>query len=245
MNKYTKYASIIFASMALIYSGVAYAETNSKPLKAKTEMKDEVKEAKASIFETVRENKIEFRKDMNTKMTEMKAKIATQKEELKKNLAKIKDEKKRATVEGVNSKIQDLNTKATDEFSGTVARIETILVNIESRINASGLNSAEVSAVTANNEKALKTIIDTKSAIVAQAGKVYTINITGEKTLRSDVQKTRDELNKDLKALNDKVKMARDAVKVSSDMIAKIPGINSDYHSNQQVEGGATKSTNY
>lgn len=256
MKKYIQYSSLIFAGIALMSSGVASAEINANVsatattqvnaplLKVRADMKAEVKDERMDNRDEIEASRKEFRKDMSAKMIEMKGKITTQRENFKKSLLKIKDEKKRATAENINVKVQDLNAKATDQFSASISRIENVLVNIEARINSSGVTGADVSAVTANNAVAVKAIADAKAAIVIQSGKIYTINVTDEKTLRAEAQKVRDALNTDLRAVNEKVKVAHNAVRLSADMLVKIPNIDADFHSNTQVEGKANSNNN-
>jgi hypothetical protein len=71
-------------------------------------------------------------------------------------------------------------------------------------------------------DTASTTISSARAAIAVQAAKVYTLNVTTEANLKTDVGKTRQALHSDLVKLRDVVFSARDAVHNAAQELGKV-----------------------
>lgn len=197
--------------------------------------KDEIKtfreEHKAQIEEvlqSVKDKREAFKTELEAKREEIKTKREEMRAKFQEELAKIKDEKKKLSAEKIVSIIEELNTKATNNLSGRVEKIENVLVSVESRISKGEENGLDVTQAKAEAEKAKQAIEDARSAIATQASKVYEVNITDEASLRAEMKRLRDLFTSDIKAVNELVKKAHEAVRITATTLAKIPKINEE-----------------
>lgn len=192
----------------------------------KTEIKD-VREQFKNTTETVREDikkrKEEFKETVKTKKEELENQIKTKREELKTRLEKIKDERKKQAVERIDQQIDALNAKMVKHFSNVLEKLEEMLVRISERADkASNERGLDVSVVRSAVDKAKTAIASARSAIEVQSGKTYTIKITTETTLKTDVGKARQALSADLSKVKDAVKAAQSAVKDAAVALAQL-----------------------
>lgn len=199
---------------------------------------------KAAVKE-MQEKKEQFQQEVQNRQEAIKTKIQQNKEQLREGLKKIKNEYKQQAVERVNNRFQDLNKIWTDHFVDVLNRLDQILDNIASRADKAEANGQDVSSVRTAISQAKDAISEARTAVVAQAGKVYTITITTEESLRQDVKNTREQIFIDLKNFRDKVKDARDAVHDAATTLAKIPNVNSyEIKNNSTSSVGNTTTTN-
>jgi hypothetical protein len=215
---------------------VAYADnTTNTNVEVKTNTKEQ-------ILQSIKNTREGFKTELNTIREQAKLKIDEMKTNFKASLKNIKDENKKTSAEKIVSIIQDLNTKTTDNLSNKTDKIENVLIGIESRISKAQINGLDVSLVNIEVEKSKTAIAQARSAISAQALKVYTVNITSEATLKSDMKTLRDTFKKDLKDLNAVVKLAHESVKNTATTLAKIPKI--DEAVTTKVEDNKTTNNN-
>ena len=104
-------------------------------------------------------------------------------------LKTIRDEKKRAIVERLDTRFNEVNAKRTSEMGKHLDKMTEILGRVSPEIQTA------------------------RDANTAQAAKVYTITISTEKNLKIDVGKVRSQLEADLKAVHELVVAARTAVR--------------------------------
>jgi len=133
----------------------------------------------------------------------LKRQIQVQKEntraEFKARLAEIKDQKKKALVERIDAKLATVNKKHTDRFAKVLNSLQSILDKMTEDIDKTEAQGA----------------IDTaKAAVEDQAAKTYTITISTEVALRSDVGKVTSQLRLDLMATHKLVIDAKQAVQI-------------------------------
>lgn len=193
-------------------------------LKAKTEDARELlkKEAEATK-EYIQKQREEFNETIKIKRAELEDEIKIKREKLKTNLEKIKDERKKETVERIDQRIDALNEKMMKHFSGVLEKLGEMLIRISERADrASSEKGLDISAVRSAIEKANTAIASARSEIETQSGKTYTIKITTEDTLRSDVGKTRKTFGDDLAVVRDAVKNAHSAVKDTAVALAQL-----------------------
>lgn len=169
----------------------------------------------------------EFRKRVGEERKELRERIQTKRQELKKKLEKIRDERKRKIVERIDKQLDELNERRLNHFSAVLDKLEKVLERIGSRADKAS-ERGDVSAVRKAIEEASLAIATSRSAIVAQSGKTYTLAINSEEGLRVDVGRSRQALYRDLKAVFDVVKAAREAVHKAATTLAKIPRVNEE-----------------
>lgn len=123
--------------------------------------------------------------------------IATKREEFKAKVAEIRDQKKKALVERIDTKLSNANTKHTDRFAKVLDNLQAILDKMSEDVDKTAAQAA----------------IDTaKAAVEAQAAKTYTITISTESALKSDVGAVTSQLRLDLSATHKAVVDAKQAV---------------------------------
>lgn len=189
--------------------------------KARLEFQQKREEAKRAM-EQKRE---EFKNAMESKKTEAKAAFEKKHEELKAKLAKIKDEKKKTAVEKINNEIARINENRTNHFSENLNKLEKVLTNIGLRADKAAANGVDVSTVKTAIDSANAAIAESRTAISAQAGKIYSIVVNTEATLRQDVGKTHQELKADLDKVRATVEKAKQAVRNAAVTLAQIPKV--------------------
>lgn len=143
------------------------------------------------------EAKLELAEAIKQKRLELKEIIASKQAEFKEKLKIIRDEKKKLIVTNINTKLAELNTKHTDRYIKVLENLQKILDAIT--------NDADK----VNAQQAIETA---KTAVEAQATKIYSVTITTEETLRINVGQTISQLNKDLSTTYKTVITAKQAV---------------------------------
>ena len=186
---------------------------------------EKFKEKIRSSEEKIEEKRIEMEKRITEKREEMEDKITKKHEELEERLLTIKEERKRKTVEKIDEHFEKLNKKLTDHYFNVLVKIEKILNKISKRADKAEAHGYDVSEVRSAIQSAKDAINGSREAIVAQAGKIYSIEIIGEDTLRNDVTETRKKLHNDLKNTRLTVKSAHDAVRKAAVALAQIPKV--------------------
>jgi len=143
---------------------------------------------------------------------ELKASIAARREGIQARIQAVRDEKKRAVLERIEEKLNQINKRRTDHFLKVLGRIREILAKITARTDraeAKGKNVARVRTAIAAAETAIRTA---ETAVKAQAEKVYEVTVKNETTARNDVGATLKTLQEDLRGVWRVVQDARKAV---------------------------------
>lgn len=209
--------------------------------KIKDDLKSNLLEKKIKIDEIIqsaKEKRGDFKVEVEMIKEQAKLKIAVMKTNLKEDLKIIKNENKKISAEKIVNIIQELNIKLTENLSEKIDKIENVLINIESRVSKAENKGLNVSSVKIEIEKAKVDIVQAKSAISTQIGKIYTVNITNEASLRPEMKNLRDTFSKDIKALHIIVKSVHEAVSSIATVLAKIPKIddNDDISTNENID---------
>ncbi|GEM_PF-5635545 len=121
----------------------------------------------------------------------------TRREEFKQKMQTIRDERKKKIVERADAKIAEINKRRTDAMTRHLDKMSEILAKVKAR---GGDTTAAEAAVA-----------EARSAVVAQAAKIYTITITTENKLKINVGETMKALKADLQAVHQKIVDARKA----------------------------------
>jgi hypothetical protein len=195
MKKYI--VSVLFVSLLLV-SGFVYAENENKI------------------------NREDFKAKLSAQREQLKEKITTNREALRIKLQTIKNEKKQNSVLKISDNIEKINERATDRLEMLVNNIEKVLNNIQTRTDKAKESGIDVTSVQSTIDNAKTAISEARDAINTQSQKVYTINVTDEKTLRATVKTVRDIFHADIKAVQEKIKLAHEAVRASAKALAKV-----------------------
>lgn len=196
----------------------------------KTNVKTEIKDARVELknrTETGREDlkkrQEEFHDQVKAKREMLKEEVEAKRKELKTHLEKVKDERKKETVERIDQRMDALNDKMMRHFSVVLDKLEEVLVRINERADkVSTERGHNVSSVRSAIDKANTAIALARVAIENQSGKTYTINVTVESALKSDVGRARQDLHADLAKVKDAVKSAHSAVRDAAVALAQL-----------------------
>ena len=140
------------------------------------------------------------------------ANIQAAREEFKTRLQEIKDAKKKLLVGKIDARIEEVNTKTVDRFTEVLNKLQTFV----DRVSTPSAGPAVLSDIAA----AQKAITTARTAVGIQAGKIYTITITNDATLKINVGKTISQFRKDLVAVHKLVIDAKQAVqKLNTDKV--------------------------
>lgn len=188
------------------------------------EKKNKIKEAlkeKQGDLEKIREEK-------NKKIEEIRAdskkSVLEKREALKTGLKKVKDQKKVQIVQKTDGKLEEINNNRTDHLSDVLNQLEKNLAKINARISAAEAKGVDISSAKSASDDAAKAIISARTAVEAQAAKVYKMTITDENKLKVDVGNTVQKLQDDLKQVRIIVQSAHDSVKKTAAALAKATG---------------------
>ena len=176
-------------------------------------------------MDELKQQRADFEAKIKIQKEEMKNQIDVKKAELTTKLAKIKDTSKKATVEKINDQLVKLNLDTTDKFSKALNQLEDVLNKISERAKKDsdkGLDITEVSNAITNASAIIKT---SRDAIQIQAAKIYTVKITTEANLKTDVGSVRQTLQTDLAAVKKTVTAARDVVHNSALSLGQLHGV--------------------
>lgn len=187
--------------LLIVFSPLANAQTASP---AATRLKEQMrllKDQKQATSQIKKEARIELRQQIKdavaTKRLEVKATVEAKREEFKAKLQAIKDERKKALVARIDTKLMNANIKHTDRFTQVLGNLQTIVDKVSEDIDKTDAQAAIDAA---------------KSAVETQAAKTYTIIISTETALRSDVGTVTSQLRLDLMATHKAVVDAKQAL---------------------------------
>lgn len=195
------------------------------------------------------------RERMEAVREEAKNRVEAQREKAQQRLSEIKDKAKQEKAQSIAKQFAHINKEWTDHFMNVLDRHDAIMKKIQARADAAAASGKDVSSTTAAIQAA-RTAIDTaRTAVIAQAAKLYELNTSTStaitvpttstttpngqaelvQNLRTAFKSMHAALFKDLFALRDgPILAARRAVQAATQSLIRIPGIN---------EGTATTTT--
>ncbi|GEM_PF-3463964 len=188
-------------------------------------LREEVKAAGEKARGMVKEKREALKDEIEKEREAVKGKIEANRKALKVKLKTIKDESKRGVVETLSGKFDALNAERVRHFGEALDKLGLVLGRINDRAAKAKTGGKDVAAVETAAAAAQKAIDDARTAVTAQAGKVYKVTVTTEAKLKDDLKKVRDLYQADIKAVEEKVKAAREAVHTVATTLAGIPGI--------------------
>jgi len=226
-----------------LVSGVGVSSSSSSLSKkeARQNTRGEIKDTRIQAKNSIKEAKTEeewkekqkdlekLRNERNKKAQDTRSNarktILDKREALKVDLKKIKDERKSQIVENTDKKLEKINDDRTNHLLDVLNNLEKALAKINVRISAAQGKGVDVSSAKKASEDAAKAIATARTAVEAQAAKVYKMTITDENKLKADVGNTIKKLQDDLKQVRIIVQSAHDAVRKAAVALAKAMGI--------------------
>lgn len=158
-----------------------------------------------------------FQKDVQKMRDGAKKMMEQRQAQFSQGLKKIKNTAKQQSVQSLNANLQKINADSIGRFSDALDRQDSILADIAahlSEVQSSGASTTVPLATLQADLAAAQTALATaRAAVVAQTAKVYSVTITTEANLKSDVSTTRKSLETDLSAVRDAVKASHEALR--------------------------------
>ena len=188
----------------------------------------ELKDRRDAFLGNVQSLKDKFKQEIEAKREEMQKEIEAKKAELKQRLLGFKDKVKQQVVLRLGTNMTDLNTRMVDNFSGALDKLDQVLTSVSSRADKAEANGKDVSAVRTAITAAQGAIAAARALVSTQSGKVYSINVQSESTVKADASSTKQLLEADLKAVQAGVRAAREAVGKTLQALTQIPGVDSE-----------------
>lgn len=127
-------------------------------------------------------------------------KVASRTATLKAKLQTFKDQKKAEIADRVNNNFNKINQNQTTQMQKNLGTMSTILDRLEARVNQGTPDIKDPVAAKAAIASAKATIATASAAVTAQTQKDYTVQVTSEAKIKTDVKTQRDKLFADLKA---------------------------------------------
>lgn len=160
-------------------------------------------------------------------------KSAAARERFTKRVAAITDEAKKNAVERINTALETINENKSTRWAAALDKLSEILERIKTKLEALEAEGSDISEATELVTNAEAAIASAITAVEAQAGKTYTLEIEDEKTLGQVVRSAIQQFKTDLRTTLAAVTSARDAVRQAARGLAQI---NADSNSSQEPE---------
>lgn len=166
-----------------------------------TDIKQEKRESLSKIKKgAIIDLKQQIKDRVQAKREQIKENVAAKREEFKTRLQTIKDQRKKILVERIDAKLNSVNIKHTERFTLVLSNLQMLLNKISRSAEDTDVSTAQAA------------IDSAKSLVESQAAKTYTITISAESALRSDVGTVTSQLRQDLSATHKAVVDAKQAV---------------------------------
>jgi uncharacterized protein YneF (UPF0154 family) len=178
--------------------------------------------AREEFRQRMEERRLEFRTSLQEKIAEMKNLTEQERLELKSRLQQISDERKKLLVERIYQQLNSLNERLLNHYLNLLEVLDKNIIKIEERINRAEERGANVLEARRALEEAVRSIENARSVIKAQAEKKYSIEITTEQNLKTDLGKTRQLLHNDLIVVRAAVRSAYEAVRKAATTLTQI-----------------------
>lgn len=186
-------ALLIFIAAAFFFLNPVFAQDATSSTKGL----EKIEARKANTLQRIDTKK----QNAENRMTAIREKIASKEAALKERLQMFKDKKKAEIAERVNTNLNKINQNQTDQMQKHLDKMTSLLNRLEDRVTSKeGIADARVAIASAS------------SAILTQAEKDYTLQVTTENQIRTAAQAMRDQLHKDLQAARAQVIDAKQSV---------------------------------
>ena len=226
MSTYISYRlftiSVLILSLFILFTALSFAQETNTTETALQQRPVRTAQVKEDIFERIAE-----------KRAEVKEKNAIRKAEFSERVEEITDEAKKAAVERINTALETINENKTTRWATALDKLSEILERIKTKLEALEAEGSDISAATELVTNAESAIASATTAVEAQAGKTYTLEIEDEQTLGQVVRSAIQQFKTDLRTTLAVVTGARDAVRQAARGLAQI---NAASNSSQEPE---------
>lgn len=188
----------------------------TKGLEKENNNKNQIAEKNVEAVKTELEQKFEDRLKIASSSYELKMKT------FKLNLGLIKDTVKQQLTEKINTKIDDLNRKFTGKFVEALDKLSAILSRLSDKADAAKTSGKDTLAVEKAITSAQNAIDAAKTAVLAQAGKTYVLQVSSDSTLKLTVGASVSQFERDILTVRKLVIDAKQAVMNVVTELAKI-----------------------
>lgn len=204
-------ASFTLASITPIFAQEDTASSTAKPVIKRpvlapkaTAVKEKLEARKENVA-----NKIQAVKD---RTGAIKEKIASREAALKAKLEKFKDQRKAALTQKLSTNLNTINQNHTRQMTKHLEAMTAILAKLENRVNsgAPDIKNPDDARLAINSARAA--LSTATSAVSAQSENDYTVTVTSESKIKTDVKEKRDKLHTDLSAVRELVREAKKSV---------------------------------
>lgn len=167
----------------------------------------------SSVRKQLLQRNVEARKEkVENKVSTLKEKEASRVAAFKTKLQTFENQTKVSTAERINTNLNLVNQKQTTQLQKFLTTMTSILDKLETRVNKGTPDIKDPVAAKAAITAARQSIASASAAIIAQAQKDYTIEVTTESKLKADAKNQRDKLHADLQAVKKTVIAAKQSV---------------------------------
>ena len=155
----------------------------------------------------------------------------------------VKDQRRQQIVLRIDSKIKETNANRAEYFVSALNQIEDALSRVISRTNKAETAGNDVTAVRGLITTTAAAITTSRSAVSAEANKIYDISVVSDDNLKLDVGMTRQRFVNDLKAVRDTISAARDSVRAAIIALGGIQGVDELRDPTLPTDASSTTST--
>lgn len=233
-TRFKELATIQNTNQLDIYTKSKRNETDAKIQKSRLQFEEDIKnkdlntanvldQKNKETLELAKERQRIFDMDSSFRKEEMEARLIGVQKELQNNLLKIVDEEKRTKVYEIATDFQSVNRKAMDKFAKDVEKIDLTFSNLELQADKLIVGGQSVQNLRSLLDNAGNSIENARTAIASQYGKVYSVKIKNEESLKPEMMNVRDVLQADINSVGVKVQIASSSVSALADTIQKVP----------------------
>lgn len=150
-------------------------------------------------------------------------KIASRTAALKTKLQTFRDKNKASIAARVNDNLAKVNMNRTEAMNRHIDKLLSILSRLETRVD--GVTDKDTTNANDAIADAKVAIDSAKQAVASQSAKDYTVTVTSETKIKTDVMAQREMLHTDLKAVHQLIVVARQALAKAISETAQLGGI--------------------
>lgn len=145
-------------------------------------------------------------------LTATREKLASKEAALKLKLQAFRDQKKATAAARINTNLNQINQNQTTQMQKHLDMMTSILDRLEARVNNQTPDIKNPAAAKTAIASARETIATASAAVLTQAQKDYTIQITSEGRIGLDAKTQRDKLHADILVIRKAVIEAKQSV---------------------------------
>ena len=200
---------------------------NAKPTKSedrltRAQVLSNIREREKKLKEVFEARLERQKKELEQSQARAKLNTETARKVFSEKLSKLKDARKKAIATSLDVKISELNKKRTTTMLAFVSKMQEIVDKISTRAAEAQKAGKDISKVDAAIVSAQAAVASALSAVNAQAGKTYVASVTGEETLKSDMEAVMKSLKTDLEAVSALITAAKKAIYLAHTELAKV-----------------------